>query len=212
MTPISGLLSELEDPFQLFPLQEVTRSLAKLAESAEDYLVERAGWWGVSSKFRSVDEEHEAEVYNLLIGSAFVLGQTAITQSVAIVTKIRDTAGNPPWLPDGRAEVLKIEAAIHQPTGLSETILFDAVANYFKHRQEWPSDWVPLNARGSQRATIETIRSLGLVPGSDSNLDTAMRELGFGIQGIAFLAERIQSWRERLAANLRKRLVEHNLL
>jgi hypothetical protein len=75
MSEISALLSELEDPFQMFPLQEVVGILTLSVEDAESFLAQRAGWWGVSKKHRSVDEEHQEEVISLLIGSAFVLGQ-----------------------------------------------------------------------------------------------------------------------------------------
>lgn len=210
MSEISALLSKLEDPFQMFPLQEVARILSQSVENAENCLAQRAGWLGVSKKYRSVDEEHQEEVIFCLIGSAFVLGQSAITQSVAITKKIHDTAGKPLWLPNAKPDILNTEATIHQKTGLSETILFDAVANYFKHHREWSADWNSIEGRGQPFQTIKIVRQLGLSPDSDANLQIAMHNLGFGETGIGSLGESIQNWRERLTENLRKRLYEHN--
>jgi len=209
MSTISALLSELEDPFQMFPLQEVAGILGRSVDDAEDYIAQRSGWYGVSSKYRTVDEEHQLDVISLLIGSAFVLGQCAITQSVAIATKIHDMSGQPDWLPHTKSDIMNTEAVIHKDFGLSEMILFDAVANYFKHHRQWPVDWDLTRAQNPQRRTIEIVQKLGLSPTSSANLQTALHNLGFSATGIGSLADNIQSWREHLAENLRKRLNRH---
>jgi hypothetical protein len=51
---------------------------------------ERAGWLGVSPKYYSVKDEHDIEVVERLIGSAFVPAQTAITPAVTILKRMHD--------------------------------------------------------------------------------------------------------------------------
>lgn len=208
MSEISGLLSTLEDPFVLFPLQSVSKQLETLLGEADDQIAGRAGWWGVSPKYRTVEDEHDLEVIRLLIGSAFVLGQVAITQTVSIVTRLRVLTREPSWLPSGRANILKLEAVIHPKTNLSEIFLFDAVANYFKHHYEWPSDWVRA-ATPQQQRTIDVVSNLGLAPEGEDNLYTALQNLGIKANNVSLIGISIQNWRERLAENLRKQIYNH---
>lgn len=209
MTQIAALLSELEDPFQMFPLEQVARTLAESVADSEEYLVHRAGWLA-SPKYRTVEEEHQIEVTSLLIGSAFVLGQTSITQAVAIARKLRDLAGKPSWVPNSKVDILRFEASIHGDTGESEMVLIDAVANYFKHHHEWPSDWSH-QTQGPHSRTIKVVCRLGLSPEAYDNLGAAVHSLGFGAAGVGSLGGRIQAWRERLAENLRRSLYDHDL-
>jgi hypothetical protein len=206
-----SLLSELEDPFQMFPLMELAGKFTQATADYEQLQGMKAGPYGVSAKFKTVEDEHLEAVISLLIGSVFVLAQTAITQSVSIVIAIRRAAGNPSWLPAKRIEIMKLEAPIHKHTGLSELILFDSIANYFKHHHEWPDDWSS-SGSGTQAKTIETVATLGLSAGNSGNLECALRELGYETRELDRIGENIQAWRERLAANLRKRLTDGKLL
>lgn len=209
MTAIGALLSTLEDPFNMFPLEAVSRQLEALVDDRDDRVAGRAGWWGVSPKYRSVEDEHDLEVVRLFIGSAFVLGQTAITQTVSIVTKLRNLADDPSWLPNGKAHIMSMEAIIHPATGLSKIALFDAVANYFKHHYEWPSNWS--GAARAQQRTIDMVLKLGLVPEGEDNLRIALQNLGININNISLMGSDIREWRERLAESLRKQLHNHGL-
>ena len=131
----------------------------------------------------------------------------AITQSVAISRRIREIADHPSWLPSGRIEIMELEAPIHIATGLSEVVLVDAVANYFKHHYEWPPDWSATDRH--QRQTIEVVRRLGLSPGASENLYTAVRGLGFTTSELHRLGENLHVWRERLAAFMRREITSH---
>jgi hypothetical protein len=217
VTQIATLLSTLEDPFQMFPLEQVAKTLAESVADSEEHLVRRTGWWGSGLKYRTVEEEHEIEGSFLLIGSAFVLGQTAITQAVAIARKVRDLAGKPSWLPSRREDILCTEASINRNTDVSEMVLVDAVANYFKHHHEWPSRWNQQpphrnqHPQGPHRRTIYLVCRLGLSPEAYNNLEVAVQRLGFGAPGVGSLGGRIQDWRERLAESLRRSLCDHDL-
>jgi hypothetical protein len=209
VSEISFLLSELENPFQMFPLREIAETLDRCIADSRTYLGERAGWYGVSPKYRTVDEEHTEDVIFNLIGSAFVLAQTSIVQAAAIATKLRDIAGKPSWMPDSKIGVMKVESTIHQITGLSEMVLFNAVANYFKHRHQWPSNWGQDQSAPRERQTIEIVVKLGLSPTAVNNLEIALRNLQ--LANLLALGESIQTWRERLAQHLRALLREHDL-
>ena len=209
MTEISVLLSTLEDPFNMFPLESVSRQLEGLVVDRDYQISERAGWWGVSPKYRSVEDEHDLEAVRLLIGSAFVLGQAAITQTVSIVTRFHNLAGDPSWLPNGKTNIMSTEANIHPATGLSEIALIDAVANYFKHHYEWPSDWS--GAAETQQRTIDLVLKLGLIPEVEDNLRVALENLGMSANNMWLMGRIIQEWRERLADSLRKQIQYHGL-
>jgi len=209
VTQIAGVLSQLEDPFQMLPLLAVASELSLAVEKSETFVAERAGCCGVSPKYRDVEEEHHVEVVRLLIGSAFVLGQVAITQAIAITGRLRVIAGGPSWLPKRKAEVMSIEANTHAGTSLSEIVLIDAVANYFKHQAEWPAGWG--GAEGPRARTIEIVRRLGLSPDSDENLLVALSSLGLRTADVGALGRTVQSWRERLAAHLRSELCLRSL-
>jgi len=193
----------------MVPLEAISRQLETLVNDRDNRVAERAGWWGVAPKYRSVEDEHDLEVVGLLVGSGFVLGQTAIIQTVSVVRKLRKLAGNPSWLPNGKASIMSMEAAIHPATGLSKIILFDAVANYFKHHHEWPPDW--RGAAGAQQRTIDVVLRLGLVPEGEDNLRVALQNLGMNTNNMSLMVGDIRDWRERLAKNLRKQLHNHGL-
>jgi hypothetical protein len=86
-------IDRLEDPFEMFALMQVLRSLGALTDEAEAKRAGRAGWWGVSPKYYSVEDEHDIEVVEHLIGSAFVLAQTSITQAVSVLKRMYEDAG-----------------------------------------------------------------------------------------------------------------------
>src|SRR5262249_36782714 len=156
-------------------------------------------WKGASPKYYTVEDEHDIAVSNLLIGSAFVLGQAAITQAVSIITRIYNLAAKPFWLPHGKTTLMSTEAPKHAKTGLSKIVIINAVANYFKHHYEWPDGWV--GASPKQQPTIDLLLRLGLLPNGDHNLDTAVRELGVNTHDMAPLSVLVLQWRERLAAH-----------
>ena len=83
------LLSVLEDPFEIFPLQSIGDELARSVAVSKEALYSKMGPWGVSRKYWTVEEEHCQAEISLLVGASFVLGQLALTQSVAIIQRIR---------------------------------------------------------------------------------------------------------------------------
>ena len=209
MTKISFLLDELEDPFNIFPLQSACKYLETLVDDQYSGMAERSNWWGVSPKYRTVEDEHDIDVINLFIGSIFVLGQAAITQAISIVQNLHSISGSPTWLPKDRYAIMSTEAATHAETGLSKIVLFDAVANYFKHHHEWSDTWT--GERKDRQRTIDIVMKLGLTPGNENNLDSAVNNLDMNSKSMSLMAYEIQNWREQLAKRLREQFRYHDL-
>ncbi len=205
MPHIRFLLDRLEDPFEMFPLQSVSSQLGGLVSESGERQYDRNGPYGVSDKYRSVEDDHDVAMGQLFIASAFVLGQAAITQAISIVTRVREIAGDPPALPHRKPAIMAIEAPLHHQSGLSKIAIVDAVANYFKHRYEWHDDW-----RGPDRAkdTIALVVRLGLKPHDEYNLSRALEYLEISASDMSPMTHLIQEWRERLAGYYRTALGE----
>jgi hypothetical protein len=203
MVNVRFLLDRLEDPFEMFPLQSVSGQLGGLVDESDLRRYERNGPYGVSDKFRSVEDDHDVAMGQLFIASAFVLGQAAITQAVSIATRVREIAGDPQSLPHRKPGIMATEAPIHQESGLSKIAIIDAAANYFKHHYEWHDDW-----SGPDRAkdTIAIVVKLGLEPGNEYNLSRALRQLEISDSDMSPMVHLVQAWRERLAAYYRTAL------
>lgn len=174
MPHIRFLLDRLEDPFEMFPLQSVSGQLGSLVSESGQRRYDRNGPYGVSDKFRSVEDDHDVAMGQLFIASAFVLGQAVITQAISIATRVREIAGDPPLLPHKKPAIMATVAPLHQESGLSKIAIVDAVANYFKHHYEWHDDWSgPDRAKG----TIALVVKLGLEPRNEYNLSRALTHL-----------------------------------
>lgn len=210
-TNVAWLILALEDPFEIFPLEHVGRTLARSVAASEKSLYSNMGPWGVSRKYWTVQEEHYQAEISLLVGASFVLAQLALTQSVAIVQRIRRCVHNPIAIPGNKPSILSWEADVHSHTGLSELLIIDACANYFKHQHEWPSDWDVTDGTPFQQRTITIVRHLDLSPGDVAdNLHFALRSIGISSDRIGLMGSKIQSWRERVAERLREILSEND--
>src|SRR5437899_1653071 len=120
MLSIHYWIDRLEDPFEMFAMQSVTRALGVLAGQQEQRRFDRSDWRGVSPKYYSVEDENDMEVVEHLIGSAFVLAQATITQTVSIIKRMYEEAGSPEWIPRDKAEIMKTAAPLHAETGQSK--------------------------------------------------------------------------------------------
>jgi len=189
-------------------MQSALSALAALTDQQDKRRFERAGPWGVSPKYYTVEDEHDIEVVELLVGSAFVLGQAAITQAVSIIKKIREKAGKPPCVPCEKRGIMELVAPVHNETGLSKITIIDAAANYSKHHYEWSDDW---SGPPGSKPTIDIVVKLGLGPKGYHNLEHALRELGMLPNNILPLAQLVGQWRAQLAAHIRKELSKRSL-
>ncbi len=133
---ISYWVERLEDPFETFPMQSVMRSLADLADEQRERQFDRASLWGTPRP--TVEDEHDFQVVEHIVGSAFVLGQATITQAVSLVKRMRADARNPSWIPSDKREIMKTAAPIHPETGLSN------LEQALRELGIYPTDMAPL--------------------------------------------------------------------
>lgn len=192
------LLDQLEDPFAMFPVESVADTLFEAVDAAEQRKAERMGSWGVARKFWSVEEEHHHEEIGLLVGSMFILGQAAITQTVSILNELRKHPQVENVIPKGKAGKLVAHAAMEAGTKRSVIVVINAVSNYFKHVYEWPETWNAAPKNDSQGETIQIVQQLGMHSGEGmtDNLMRAASRLGLCQSNPRAIASWIQEWRE----------------
>lgn len=125
--------------------------------------------------------EEEAELIENLLGTCFLICQVYITEVVSRAEKIHrafqrhsgfDLAGErfdkPSLLACGGDYIGELR--------ITRVAAIDALANYFKHREEWPADWEKLDRRQSRTADI--IRRLGGRPESIGNILRGAEAIG----------------------------------
>jgi hypothetical protein len=155
-----------------------------------------------------VEDEHDIEVVEHVIGSGFVLAQTSITQTVTIVKRMYEDAGCPGWIPKDKAVVLKTTAPIHPDTGFSKIAIINTAADYYKHRSEWKDEeWV----ESTKNKTIASSMQLGLGLNGYHQMEHALRELQIYNYDRSPLGRLIGDWREALADHLRAEGKKHGV-
>lgn len=191
----------------MFPLQSVARSLSEVVAESQENFREREGPYGVARKFWDVTMELLHEEIGLLIGSAFVLGQIMLTQSIAIVSQLHQLSGGSAAIPSGKRELLEMEADRDPATQLSNLVIVDTAANFFKHHHEWSTEWHLSTGKGGQAKTIADARTLGF-SGHEitDNMHTALHRMGIDETLMIEVANTIQNWRERLAQRFSREL------
>lgn len=201
-------LERLEDPFEMFPMQSVSRALAASAQKQEERRFQRPTPWGVSSASFSVEDEHDTAVIEILAGTACVLAQAHITQAVSLVMRMRENAGKPDWIPSGKDKIMDLAAPIHADTGLSELAIINVLANYYKHHYEWWDDW-----SGPQNSahTIGLAVKLGLAPKAYHNIENALREIKIYVPDTTPLTELVVNWRRSMAGYIKGKAKENGI-
>jgi len=72
----------------------VLKSMGALADKSDSRSADCTGWG--APRYCSVEDEHDIDVVEDHIGSAFVLAQTSTTQAVSILKRIYEDAGVQP--------------------------------------------------------------------------------------------------------------------
>lgn len=197
---ISWLLQELRDPFAIFPLQDVARSLTDSIAESQEAFNERSGPYGVARKYWDVPMEMLDDGIGIAIGSAFVLGQAAIEQSVSIAIQIRKLS-NSSAIMDKKRALLETGSQMSSSTKLSNMVIIDATANYFKHHHAWPEDWhAAVSGSPTQKQTMEDARCIGM-SGHEltNNMHQALSALSLGTREVFAVPMSVHDWRDKLA-------------
>lgn len=162
---------------------EITESIKRIADA------------GASSNddFAEAVVEEECLAIEELLGLAFVAAQSfinAIRTELVSVAQIyaHDFGKALSFAPDPKLDALKL-APTFAPTNVSVVETINAVANYWKHSEEWPlgeetaggrirAVWNMSSLKGIQKTSVAIAINLGLKPNSSGNMRTAAKALG----------------------------------
>ena len=190
------------DPFETMALQSVSKALQENLSETESMLHENMGFNGVARKFWSVPEELLYEEKGCIIGNIFVLAQVAITQSTILFQRLREYCERKDCLPKQKRIILEFKSRAIEGLNLSGITLIDSVANFFKHQDEWPSNWDSC-AKGKY-PTMNTVKKIGMTPQPlMDNIVLSLHALGI-YDDICSITNIVQKWREGLASELLK--------
>ncbi|MCI0453176.1 MAG: hypothetical protein L0Z51_12465 [Candidatus Latescibacteria bacterium] len=161
--------------------------------------------------------EHESRVEEALLGASFVVAQVYISWVISEIVMLHNLATNRhvdlKTTNKSKAAIMTVGSApavwSKQDSGYSQIQVVDAFANYFKHRDEWPSSWSELGDH--QRRTACIIKSVGAVEGPNDNMRIGAQALKLG-DDLAILGELLENWRKDLIGRYRAELAENGLL
>lgn len=176
------------------PHTEVLDALARGIRSAED----------IATRAAQADESYEAqwaideqcENIEVFLGIAYITLQTRISYVVSRAIGVCESLSQSTPAGD-------LMALGKTTKGFSQIEILWALANYFKHRDEWPGDW-----SGKKNAnTVKVIQAIGLAPGSTGNLRTGAEALGLGTKKVPYSAlERLNNIVQTWASHIHKTL------
>ena len=145
-----------------------------------------------------------------LFGGAFVTCQASITAVVSRVKELHDVATESNLtinsVPNGKSHLLTFKSP-ELTAHITQVQAIDALANYFKHNDEWPRGWVNPDRRS--QATILCLQALGFVYGNDAILRKAIELFD---SNLIVLANAINVWHEAIIAELKNELTNRQLL
>lgn len=212
MPSLRRVLEQLRDPFVMYPLHSAIGAVANAISQEEGDLYSRMEPSGRSRKYYTVVEEHHLEVISVLLGAAFVIAQATVTQVVALAQKAHWLAQKPAWLLNDKAALMRFGSNLNTKTGESEIAVVNALANYFKHHEEWPDNWELSSATRLQVWNINIVRKLGLSPNNSDNLHLAASALGFQGKQIRCLMKNTERWKNKVTDELIIKLRQHDLV
>ena len=159
-----------------------------------------------------VDEE--CDFIEDILGAAFVVCQTRITAITSLALQLRQRAvdkGTSFAAFGGKKENVRAlgeAASLLSVAGqsVSKVEVLWALANYFKHRDEWRKmDWTELDK--GQQPTVRVIVAAGLAAGSSGNLRRGARALGnTSFEETEVFARIVNEWGEKVRGAIGKEL------
>jgi hypothetical protein len=171
-------------------LERLHRSIeSEIADSIKR--IDRAG--AGNDDYAEAVSEEECLAIEELLGLAFVAAQSFInairTELVAVASVYTYDFGKAlSFAPDPKLDALKLSPTFAL-TNVSIVETINAVANYWKHSEEWPlgeetaggrirTIWNTSSLKGIQKTSVAIAINLGLEPNSSGNMRTAATALG----------------------------------
>lgn len=176
------------------PLERVLSSLGD-AVTESNKILERARTTGDEDYFDGVCDD-ESNVVESLIGAAFVASQAHITGVVSSIIRLGVQAAkddHPLTSSTGKREgILRIESSMIGSPAFSRIQVIDAMANFFKHHDEWTVPWSKLNK--NQKPTATVVVAVGGTEGATGNLRKGLNALGIDADLLGELHNEVSTW------------------
>lgn len=165
--------------------------------------------------------DDECDRIEELLGLAFVAAQTFITRVRCRIASLSDGCkhelGRPlSFVGDSKAYgVLKIGDAMPGKSAYTEIETINAVANYWKHQEDWPtrleerddylaSVWDTAQMRSNEKRTVEIVASIGMSPSSTGNLRMAAQTLDItSYENLSPVREKLRRWADAICEKAR---------
>lgn len=179
-------------------------SLIRRSEKAR----ERAAKQG-NADYAEFVGESEAEYLEEIIGASFLILQAKIRRVTVAVQRLREFARDQHKIELGglgRTRVMSLDGPFKK-NAPSQINLIWAIANYFKHRDEWQHDaWKDKKPKEQEdhalrqaRETRRVVENAGIVEFSTGNMRTAYEYFGIDpYSKCELLARDVQDWSERV--------------
>jgi len=186
----------------LDPLEAAIRRSSKLIKELPDD----------DSDYSNAMTDDECDQIEELLGIGFVVCQVAITSVASGVCRLhryhKKISGRGLTSTTSKTVMKHVLPAVAD--GYTAIEILNASANYYKHRDEWPS-WTELNRQ--QKTTASRIAAAGATEGSTGNLRTLAAALGNPkYSQMTGYCDVIEEWSVRLHVAYMKELTTLGLL
>lgn len=161
--------------------------------------------------------DDECDCIEQLLGWAFVAAQTFITTVRSRLLRLSDICNEDMRSPlsfvasDKIHGVLKLADPMRNNPKYTEIEVINAIANYWKHQEEWPTRtepkeqylervWDHRRMPNYKKRTIEIVASIGMSPSSTGNLRTAYEAfcLASSYEDLSLIRDRLYNWAHSL--------------
>lgn len=157
--------------------------------------------------------QDECEQIEDLLGIAFVVAQTYLTSVRTALVRASSYLRKPlSFIGNGEGHSLyALENPIEPISGRPSIEVVNAIANYWKHHEEWQVQWPKLvdnlwesywdNSKGSKgtKKAIEIAHAIGMRPSSSGNMRVAVSTLGVSkLYDLAPLRHILKNWADCL--------------
>ena len=154
--------------------------------------------------------DEQSEIVESLLGCSFVAAQAYITYVVSHIKALhRTTKKNNMSLSstsDSKSNIMTTCSPIIAGTTIASVEAINALVNYYKHNDEWESDWT--KEAGQTARTIAILTPLDLSPASTGNLRTSLNAFGGNIVAIPDV---VRQWQLDLASKYEAELLSLSL-
>ena len=161
-----------------------------------------------SPDWQDVIVNDECETIENILGAALVVCQTQITAVTCRAMRLT-SFGNYPKRSfsafSNERGIRALSTPLSTASDLPAVEAIWALANYFKHRDEWGEDWEKLSGRPKQTAKV--VQMIGLAPGCTCNLQRGATALGnTTLANLEVFADLVDDWALKVSKTCAKEI------